>query len=336
MGLSAMAPKRPIFKNSSILLIRPLLGVEKSQIIAYLKMRNIPWWDDPSNTYDMTRNRLRHQVIPFLQEKGYKDATSALCRTAKRCQEISAYLQTQADFFLAHSCQNFCPKKTELEAFLALVQGKNNLVSIPKEKWDSLSLALLPFVLQRIYEGFGQECLLRERHYEIFQKWKKQNQTTWQLPGDVLATRQFYSVCFYWQDPKIVWKIPQSFSVPAYVDLSNFSKLEASFGNWQAWKQSHPTNTLLEVCVNKENTELPLHLEFCKNEDKIHPFGFPSQRKIFHILSDAKIPPPIRKKILTVRDNRGKILWVPGIAVSEQNLATSDNTEVIILKITAH
>jgi tRNA(Ile)-lysidine synthase len=48
--------------------VRPLLGVRRSEVEAYLRERDQPWRDDSSNLdTSLTRNRVRHQLMPLLR-----------------------------------------------------------------------------------------------------------------------------------------------------------------------------------------------------------------------------------------------------------------------------
>ncbi|MCC9078303.1 tRNA lysidine(34) synthetase TilS [Litorilinea aerophila] len=73
-GLGAMAwvgplpddsPTNP--SRSPVYLVRPLLGVRRAAIRAYLEAFGLPWREDPSN-HDLSflRNRIRHQLLPEL------------------------------------------------------------------------------------------------------------------------------------------------------------------------------------------------------------------------------------------------------------------------------
>lgn len=62
--------------------IRPLLGVQRSEIRAYLLRHQLSWRDDPTNqNRELLRNRLRHDVIPLLTQIN-PQLTQALARTA--------------------------------------------------------------------------------------------------------------------------------------------------------------------------------------------------------------------------------------------------------------
>ncbi len=59
-GLSAMAPRRRLSAQDSYDLVRPLLGITKSRLLATLRAHAIAWTEDPSNTrLDFERVRIR-------------------------------------------------------------------------------------------------------------------------------------------------------------------------------------------------------------------------------------------------------------------------------------
>jgi len=67
--------------------VRPLLDVERRQVLAYLRRRSIPFVEDPSNAdLRFARARLRHQVIPALRLENPRlaEALRALAADAAR------------------------------------------------------------------------------------------------------------------------------------------------------------------------------------------------------------------------------------------------------------
>jgi tRNA(Ile)-lysidine synthase len=75
-------------------IVRPLLSVGKKELLAYLEERNIPYCTDSSNT-DMRflRNRVRHELIPYLEENFDKGIRNALCKTADSLAEDEKILE---------------------------------------------------------------------------------------------------------------------------------------------------------------------------------------------------------------------------------------------------
>tara|TARA_B100000959_G_scaffold282821_1_gene350132 strand:- start:421 stop:1374 length:954 start_codon:yes stop_codon:yes gene_type:complete len=65
--LSGMASVRPL--TSQIALYRPLLHVEKRELISICELAKVSWCEDPSNKNPSTpRGRLRNDVIPIIRE----------------------------------------------------------------------------------------------------------------------------------------------------------------------------------------------------------------------------------------------------------------------------
>ncbi len=66
-GLSAIAPVLPIPGGR---VLRPLLGTHREELRKYLRERGQTWREDSSNADEaLTRNRLRHTVLPMLREE---------------------------------------------------------------------------------------------------------------------------------------------------------------------------------------------------------------------------------------------------------------------------
>jgi tRNA(Ile)-lysidine synthase len=76
-------------------LARPLLGVRRAEIEAYLKARGEAWREDSSNRdHARTRNRIRHELLPMLRT--YNPAVDeTLARTAEIAREEEAYWQAE-------------------------------------------------------------------------------------------------------------------------------------------------------------------------------------------------------------------------------------------------
>lgn len=80
-GLASMA-----WRHDGV--VRPLLDVPKEALRAWLAWRGLSWREDPTNAHrDRLRNRIRHEVIPLLEDLR-PGAVGALARTATRAAEL--------------------------------------------------------------------------------------------------------------------------------------------------------------------------------------------------------------------------------------------------------
>ena len=56
--------------DRNVKIIRPLMHIEKEQILEYAKQHNITYFEDKSNREDLyTRNRFRNNIIPLLKQE---------------------------------------------------------------------------------------------------------------------------------------------------------------------------------------------------------------------------------------------------------------------------
>lgn len=81
MGMAGMPPKHGSH-------IRPLLALDRTQILRYLTARSLEFRTDKSNTDTRyTRNRIRHELLPLLQDRFNPNIIATLARSAARFQD---------------------------------------------------------------------------------------------------------------------------------------------------------------------------------------------------------------------------------------------------------
>ena len=82
------------------MLLRPLLGVSRAEIEAYLKENRVPRVEDSTNrSDDYTRNLIRHRIVPLLREINPR-FSSAASRTAALLERDEDLLSSLAADFL--------------------------------------------------------------------------------------------------------------------------------------------------------------------------------------------------------------------------------------------
>lgn len=94
-GLSALTWKRPL--TPQISLVRPLLAVSRAETLEFCQQFQLPIWEDAVNAnLDYTRNRIRHQLLPYLKEDFNPQVETILSQTAELLRAESNYLDTEA------------------------------------------------------------------------------------------------------------------------------------------------------------------------------------------------------------------------------------------------
>lgn len=91
-GLTAMRPTRPL--TDDLQLIRPLLQVRRSELHDWLLTHQLLWREDPTNAQNRyRRNRIRHSVLPALQEALQNDPISPIRQSLQHLAEADEALE---------------------------------------------------------------------------------------------------------------------------------------------------------------------------------------------------------------------------------------------------
>ena len=104
-GLAGMPATRPL--APTVALVRPLLGVGRREVLAYLDAIGQGYCRDVTNDEPrFTRNRLRHQLLPLLRSDFNPDVDRAVLRLAKQAGELQQAIGRIADELVTR-CVNF-------------------------------------------------------------------------------------------------------------------------------------------------------------------------------------------------------------------------------------
>lgn len=95
-GLAGIPRTRQL--NHAVTLIRPLLQVRRGALVDYLARLGQPYRDDASNAdRKLTRNRLRHELLPLLAEQYNPQVVEALVRLGRQAGEAQQAIAAQVD-----------------------------------------------------------------------------------------------------------------------------------------------------------------------------------------------------------------------------------------------
>ncbi|NJR74850.1 MAG: tRNA lysidine(34) synthetase TilS [Scytonema sp. CRU_2_7] len=94
-GLQALTWQRLL--DNGIVLVRPLLEMTRTQTGQFCQDFQLPVWEDSTNQdLKFARNRIRQQLLPYLQENFNLQVESALAQTAEILQAEVEYLEQAA------------------------------------------------------------------------------------------------------------------------------------------------------------------------------------------------------------------------------------------------
>jgi tRNA(Ile)-lysidine synthase len=113
-GLCGIGRTRSL--GPAVTVIRPLLGVRRSQLLAYLAELSQPYRDDSSNAdRQFTRNRIRHELLPRLAADFNPGVVDALLRLATLAGEMQAVVDAQVNALAARCVHEDGPGAVRIE-----------------------------------------------------------------------------------------------------------------------------------------------------------------------------------------------------------------------------
>jgi tRNA(Ile)-lysidine synthase len=156
-GLAAMPPSR-MLDGGRIRLLRPLLNVPRAWLLDWALDRGLEWVEDDSNRQlHLTRNALRHEVLPLLESR-FPGAGATLARAAGRFAETAALLDDLADL---DGGPALSAEGLALDRLAALpeARARNLLRRHLEQAGASIHAELLREGLRQLLHARGDACL---------------------------------------------------------------------------------------------------------------------------------------------------------------------------------
>ena len=101
-GLSGASGIKPVRDN----VVRPLISISKSEILALLDNSSIPYVTDSTNlSSDYSRNYVRNEILPLLSRL-CENTDASFTRLTENLRVDLDYLNNQSEEFIARECEN--------------------------------------------------------------------------------------------------------------------------------------------------------------------------------------------------------------------------------------
>ncbi|MBI2525191.1 MAG: tRNA lysidine(34) synthetase TilS [Candidatus Rokubacteria bacterium] len=290
--------------------IRPLLETPRRTIEAHLRAHDIPWVEDRSNRDPrFLRNRIRHEVLPFLAEAYDADVIRALCRGAAVAREVVSGLDARAAAELGRLAEARESGLLLPAAALAALPGE---VAAGVLRGALLRLGVATPLRAHAHRALrqlldpaapGRQVRLGAMALERSGGWLRIG-----LPGGAsLVARS--------------WRLPGAIALPE-VGLS----LEArSLSRPPGWLPPPGPRT---VVFDADRLPADLTVRGRRPGDRFAPFGGPGQRRLKAFLMEAGIPRWERDRI-PLLETGGEILWVAGLRRGRAAPVTPDTRRIL-------
>lgn len=288
--LTAIAPVRQFHSGQ---LVRPLLPFTRQQLRRYVATKKIPFFEDQTNQdVRITRNRIRHEVVPVLKALNPLAAQHAV-NYAVQLQRVLAVNDSQLDHAL-----------TQIGTFTAIgYQGDLTL-------WHQLSSDKQRLVLERLLTRVLVEKGVAVKAQQITAVLQLLNSQRAQSQLDLAAG---------WQARKTYQKftIGPALAPPQPVKYTLSSGTTCQVQQWQISlapaAMAMKPGEQLDVWLAPE--ELPLQIRHRQPGDRLKIRA--GHQKVKRILSDQKIPQQQRDQLWVIATQQNLVLWLLGLKKSQ-------------------
>ena len=319
-GLAGIPFSRELADSGGARLVRPLLDCSREEILAYLSAREIPWREDRSNKDTLyTRNRIRHEVLPVLEEALNPNIRVSLARLSTLARDALEILETEGRRILREGREAGNP------------QG-----GIRVDRWETLSPIVLGEALRFAYlEAGGMEGGFTYETVQGLLAAIRSGETTYHAtwPGGIpLRLRE--GRLFLGETAEPPEPAPLPIEVPGRASFPRGGlELRSNLtSRMEMEKEGGPAGTDPgRVWFDWEALSPPLSLRPWRKEDTLHPFGGPSIKEVREVLADAKVPRADRSRLPVVADREG-VIWIVGVRRSARAPVTEDTSRVLSLK----
>ena len=295
-------------QNHSLKIIRPLLNVNKSQIMEYIKNNNLDYSIDSSNLKDnYTRNKLRLHLLPVL-ENIFPDYRNKIQKIIKHVNDDDKYLFSITKNEIKKIILSSSPteKRISLIEFnkLPTTIQKRMLILLAKDickDWNYFTTKVLDKILVQIndYTNHGSKVIYDKANLKILIEYSALVLTYSEImlktldSSVVLNKNEIYTLIE--RDNKPIWtmeltEIDSNIKVDIIKNINN---------------DNYHNN--LNIFIDKDKINGNLVIRPLIQGDKIYLSKNTGLKKIKEILINSKIPKRFRREVLILCDNENPI-----------------------------
>jgi tRNA(Ile)-lysidine synthase len=310
-GIQGLAAIYPIVDKT---VIRPLLECSRSEILEFLADEKVPFREDSSNLdLHYSRNRVRKELIPYLEKSFNPRLLHALAREAEMSRELWQYLDAQSR-----------------NTFESIRVPARNEVSLDADALYKLHPAFQKLVLRQALKecrGSLKGITLEHIRGVIGLCGPGKSGCRLELPQGCVALRQFGELWLLDQDlpeaPRFNYVLP----VPGRCIVPQ-AHMEISADLGQFPEADSPSGPPLSTAYLEAGL-VPGEL-IVRSRASGDRYGGAEHRRVKKLLIDSRIPLPERS-ILPMVATRNCVLWMPGFRPAKPFRAKKGARNCVIL-----
>ncbi len=307
-GLSGIPPVR---KLGSTVIVRPLIEVNREEILNYLKKNKLTFCLDSSNRKtEYFRNKIRLKLLPLLRKNYNKNIDGALLRLSEILKEENAYWERVVERVLG--------KVVSWEAEKILIDFKRFL---------RYNVIVQRRVLYRLFGGIVSLSQIEA----IRSLAQKSSQGKRIYLGKRFSVRKEGNFLIFSSSPERRFK---KFNYPLRVPGKNeIEGLDLTLNTRivDFYPVSEKETNTAYFDIDKINFK-KLLLRNRREGDRFRPFGLRGTKKLSDFFIDRKIPRRLRDRVPLLVEGED-ILWVVGIRRADKARITEDTKKILEVRV---
>ena len=323
-GLNGLCGIRPVRERW----IRPLLCLGRREIEEWLESREIRFCRDATNEEDeYTRNRIRHHIIPALEQQVNAGAVRHLNELSCQLQEVWEFIRQQT-LGARDACVSV---RTEASG--------RRVVQIDGERFLDTAPALQKFLAAEcIREAAGAERDIEAVHIDALTAlFEKQTGKSLNLPYRVKARRTYSGVALFQEaeasenagTDEVGLRIPGETRLPG-TNKKILCTVSAAGGDFSAEEIPQKSYT---KCFDYDIIKYSLSARFRRPGDYLTVDRKGSRQKLKSYFINEKVPREERDRMLLIADG-DHIVWIPGMRMSSAYQIGGKTKRILKIKIT--
>lgn len=317
-GLKGVGGIRPVNGNT----IRPLLCLERNEIEDFMQRNEILYCTDETNEEDCyMRNRVRHFLVPFLEEQVNRQAVLHLNELAEQMQMLQEYMDMQVD-----------------AAYTEIVAGSVLELTLKRKKFEACQPVIKGLLIRRCMEQLSgcEQDISRAHIGAVEELFGKQVGRQLDLPYEMLAVRNYDGVTLKQRKTQQRAGIsPRKIQIPGVTRISeqglviHCEVLELPEKFLQSSIPQKPYTKWFDYDIIKNNVEIRSR----QGGDFISIDKQGSTQKLKAYYINEKIPAGIRNSLPLIAEGQ-QILWIVGYRMSSAYQVSGRTKRVLQIQIT--
>lgn len=302
-GIRGLGGIEPVNGN----IIRPILCLERSEIMAFLEKNHLQYVTDKSNlTDEYTRNRIRHHIIEYAEENIAGGCVANIARAAGHVSEAEAYIRN---------------KTVEAAAECSFEDDDDIRIYADRLLKED------PFIARNIiYEMIGmysgsKKDITSEHVNNVYDLLSSDGTKEIDLPYGITVRREYNILSFIRSDDSITKPDNADAKLPVLTRniLEDFDLQNIPRDNYTKWFDYDKITNACELRYRREGDYLTVNSSM-------------GRKSLQDYMVNEKIPKDKRDMIPVLADG-SHIMWVIGYRISEYYKVTEETKRVLEVRI---